>query len=553
MPCYPVEEDSRRLKSCETMKYSVKDMNAKPVLLIILILFAFMINISQVKSQSLDVTVDTDKSSYIKREIVNVTGDVKFGGELVQNGLVGIQVEDPLTTIAMRTLPLNANQSFPFSIETTSLLPTDEVGNFKPKTERGKYLWFSMVIKNKGLSTKQVYVSITIMDNSLIPLETDLGSLTIPAGATGTFMPRMSIPNWATVGSAYIYGNVYDAWPKLLGRPFCPEKLSHFSIIESIYYEPPNTTLPTYPMQNGTYEMNFRLPPTMQPGSYKVSASAWSPWAGGYKGFQSTNFEAYFVPSPPWPSFVIKPPIASPNYVITFDGSSSSAEAYNDTITSYSWTFGDGKTKTGTASVVTHSYTNVGNYTVTLNVTDLEGFWNTTSKEVEIIVTRDVAVIDIESLERIYDDWTVSVSVTVKNEGSYDETFSVELYANSTIIGTKQVTSLGPLATKTLTFNWNTIGLTLLANYTLQARAEILENETDTADNLLDFGPIFVMMNGDIVFNRRIDLYDAVMLLAIYGSKEDDPSWDIMMDLIRDGIINLYDAVTLLGKYGASY
>jgi PKD repeat protein len=291
----------------------------------------------------------------------------------------------------------------------------------------------------------------------------------------------------------------------------------------------------------------------MQIGSYKVSASAWSSWAGGYTGFKSANFQTIYVPSAPWASFVIKPPMASPNYTITFDGSSSSPEAYNDTITSYYWDFGDGKNKTSTSSTTTHSYTEVGNYIVTLNVTDLEGLWNTTSKEAVIMVTRDISVIDIESLETVYDDWEVSVSVTVKNEGSYDETFSVELYANSTFVGTKQVTSLGPLATKMLTFNWNTTGLTLLANYTLQAAAEILVNETDTADNTLDFGPIFVVMNGDILFNREIDLYDAVSLLTIYGFTEDDPGWNLMTDLVRDGTINLYDAVKLLGKYGTSY
>jgi len=528
-------------------------MNTKLTVLIVLILFAFLVNISQVKSQfSLDVTVHTDKESYIKRELVNVTGNVTYEGELVQNGLIGIQVENPLRTIAMRTLPLNPDQSFPFSIETTSLLPVDDYGNFKPSTERGKYLWFNMTVKNKGLSPQSVRVSITILDSGLIPLDMDTASFTLQPGKAGAFMPRMYIPNWATIGTAYIYANVYDEWPALMGRPLCPEKVSYFSIIESIYYdEPPNATSPSQSTQNGTYQMNFRLPPDMQPGTYKVSASAWSPSAGGYTGLSSKGFETNYVPSPPWPSFVIKPPMAGPNYTVTFDGSSSSPEAYNDTITSYFWTFGDGKNKTG--KVVTSSYTNVGNYTVTLNVTDLEGFWNTTSRDIAIMLIHDVAIINLECLERIYNDWDVSVLVTIKNEGTYLETFSVELYANSTIIQTKQVNDLGPVETEILTFTWNTTDLTLLANYTLQAIAETLENESDTADNSLDFGPILVTMIGDIMFDRKINLYDAVALLKIYGTKEDDPNWDIMLDLIRDGTINLYDAVMLLTRYGISY
>ena len=55
------------------------------------------------------------------------------------------------------------------------------------------------------------------------------------------------------------------------------------------------------------------------------------------------------------------------------------------------------------------------------------------------------------------------------------------------------------------------------------------------------------------MFNRKIDLYDAVALLKIYGVKEGNLNWDIMMDLVRDGAINLYDAVKLLTKYGITY
>lgn len=528
-------------------------MNVKPILLVVLILFAFSVNISQVKSQlSLDVTVQTDKASYLKRELVNVTGNVTYQGELVQNGLIGIQVENPLRTTILRTLPLNANQSFPFSIEIVSLLPVDDYGNFKPSTERGKYMWFHMTVKNKGLSPQSVLVSITILDSGLIPLDMDTASFTIQPGKTGVFMPRMYIPNWATLGTAYIYANVYDKWPLLMGRPLCPEKVSYFSIIESMYYdEPPNATSPSQPTQSGTYEMDFRLPPDMDPGTYRVSASAWSPSAGGYTGLSSTSFDANYVPSPPWPSFTVKPPMASPNSTVTFDASSSSPEGYNDTITSYFWTFGDGKNKTGI--IVTHSYTDIGNYTVTLNVTDLEGFWNTTSREVTIMIIHDLAVINLECTERIYNDWSVSIKVTINNEGTYSETFNVTMYANSSTIETKQVTNLGPCEEKTLIFTWNTTGLTLLTNYTLEAVASIVENETDTADNSLTHGPIFVTMIGDIMFNRKIDLYDAVRLLSIYGVKEGYPNWDIMADLYRDGAINLYDAVVLLTRYGITY
>jgi len=268
-------------------------MNVKPILFIILVFFAFSVIICQVESQhSLDVTVQADKTIY--KKLVSITGNVTYQGELVQNGLIGVQVENqpyaaPPTTIVMRTLPLNPNQSFPFSLETISLLPVDEAGNFKPSTDRGKYTWVNMTVKNKGLSTRDVYVSITILDSRLTPLITERASFPIPPGQTGTFRPRTYIPKWANVGTAYIYGNIYDSWPKSGGLPLCPEKTSNFDV------EEPSGTLPNEPFENGTYETIFRLRPDMAWGTCQVNASAWSPWAGGYTGCASTDFE-YWLP-----------------------------------------------------------------------------------------------------------------------------------------------------------------------------------------------------------------------------------------------------------------
>ena len=265
-------------------------MNVKPILLVVLILFAFAVNISQVKSQSLNVTVQADRTQYM--ELVSIAGNVTYQGELVQNGLIGIQVENhPLdtpqvTTIVIRTLPLNPNQSFPFSIEIVCLIPVDENGDPKPSANRGNYIWFNMTVKNKGLSTREVYLCITILDRRLIPLGVEMATIMMPGGATNTFMPRVYIPRWATVGTAYICGNVYDSWPKDGGRPLCPEKVSNFNI------EQPSSTSPNQPAQNGTYETHFRLRPDMAWGTCRVYALAWS---GGCTGFSTANFE-YWLP-----------------------------------------------------------------------------------------------------------------------------------------------------------------------------------------------------------------------------------------------------------------
>jgi len=268
-------------------------MNKKLILIAVAfsLLLAFLIQVSNAKPPySLNVTVQADKPYCPKGELVNIMGNVTYQGGLVENGLVGIQIQTSMRTILLRTLPLNPNQSFPFTIQIESLTPVDESGQYKPITTRKTYLWVEMIIKNNGLSTKTVYASISIADRKRVPLDMDMAILEVPPRSTVKFMPRMYIPSWAATGTAYIYGNVYSLWPKEGGIPLCSEKISNFDIEES------SSLLDQYQFGlNGTYEMSFRLRPDMGWGTCYVNVSAWSPSAGGYKGFSWTKFD-YWLP-----------------------------------------------------------------------------------------------------------------------------------------------------------------------------------------------------------------------------------------------------------------
>ena len=83
---------------------------------------------------------------------------------------------------------------------------------------------------------------------------------------------------------------------------------------------------------------------------------------------------------PPIASFTTTPSSAPTGTTITFDGTASYDP--DGTVVSYSWTFGDGAT--GTGSVVTHSYNLAKTYTVTLTVTDNGGVTGSTSSQVTI-------------------------------------------------------------------------------------------------------------------------------------------------------------------------
>ena len=78
---------------------------------------------------------------------------------------------------------------------------------------------------------------------------------------------------------------------------------------------------------------------------------------------------------------------------------------------------------------------------------------------------------------------TVSVSMSVANQGTQTEAFTVTALANDLTIGSESVT-LGAAATATLTFSWATSGLSA-GNYTISASASAVSGETDLADNVL--------------------------------------------------------------------
>jgi len=508
-----------------------------------------MSNSSFSQPTELVATVTTDKSSYVLRETVEIYGNVTFQGEPVDAGLIGIQVEDSRSNMISRTVSTGIGNTGNWGIEIVSFYLSDDSGNPVTEVERGEWAYFYVTVKNNKFTSQMVLITINIYDSTLIPLGLKSTILTIDSGASATYLAGLLVDEWASIGNAPAYANVYSNWPKYNGYPLCPEKTANFTIVASEYEEPPDNPIPQQPIQNGVYTINFTLASNPLPGTYQVSVCAW--YFGYHSETATTTFQVEDTPAPPRASFVAKPPIASPNYTITFDASSSSPEGYNDTITSYTWDFGDGQSETG--ETTTHKYADFGNYTVTLNVTDLEGFWNATSKIVVIAEIHDIALTSIYCLDEIYSDWLATITIKVENKGTYAETFNVTVYYNSLTIATEIVTNLNPFNQTTLTFQWNTTGLPLYVYYTISAEADIVSNETITEDNTIIYGTIKTKVLGDFDGDRDIDIYDIVPIASLYGIESSNPSWNIQADLQPDGNIDIYDIVIATSEYGNSY
>jgi PKD repeat protein len=75
---------------------------------------------------------------------------------------------------------------------------------------------------------------------------------------------------------------------------------------------------------------------------------------------------------------------------LTFNASNSYARGPNSTIVTYAWNFGDGTDVTTNETLIEHRFFNVGDYAVSLNVTDDKGLSNATITEIRISLLGDL-------------------------------------------------------------------------------------------------------------------------------------------------------------------
>lgn len=100
-------------------------------------------------------------------------------------------------------------------------------------------------------------------------------------------------------------------------------------------------------------------------------------------GFTNSTFKSITITTRyPLASFTYSPTFPIVNQTITFDASFS--DPHGGTIDSYAWNFGDETTITENIPTTNHTYTTTGTFTVTLNVTDSEGLWDATSKNLTL-------------------------------------------------------------------------------------------------------------------------------------------------------------------------
>ena len=266
--------------------------------------------------------------------------------------------------------------------------------------------------------------------------------------------------------------------------------------------------------------------------------------------FKATD-DPYQMPAA---SFSFTPENPSANEPVTFDATAS--YDLDGNIVSYTWDFGDENATTVTEPTINYTYLSNGNYTVILNVTDNDGLWSITSKTLVVYqVNHDLALVNIISNKTVVcESYGMNITVTVENQGDSTENFNVTVYWNSTEIDTEEVT-LTNGSSETITFYWNTSGLTEYQTYVISAYAHPVQGEIDTDDNEFIDGEVLISMVGDIAGlegfpDRKVDMRDIGTAAQAFGSYPGHERWNPIADINNDGKVDMKDIGLVAKEFG---
>jgi hypothetical protein len=167
----------------------------------------------------------------------------------------------------------------------------------------------------------------------------------------------------------------------------------------------------------------------------------------------------------------------------------------------------------------------------------------------------DVAVTNLTSAKTVIcQGYGGNATVTVQNQGNFTETFNVTAYANSTVIGSENVT-LTAGSSATVTFTWNTSGFAY-GDYTISAVADTVPGEMDTANNNMTDGMVLVTLVGDVNGDGKVRIDDVLAVAQRFGTDHGGPPnsngyyYDANCDITNDAKIRIDDVLAAAQHFG---
>ncbi|MEM3361440.1 MAG: PKD domain-containing protein [Candidatus Bathyarchaeia archaeon] len=247
--------------------------------------------------------------------------------------------------------------------------------------------WFNDTVINVGLISKKSYkdlvVSVTFSDANGVRMHFDAYGSSVPG-----YPPS----------SGYITHNPLEQDSTVLFNvgpppPQPPVAIFTFSplypeVNQAVTFDASGSCDPDGYIVSYTWNFGDGTPPVVEndPIAYHTYTSF-----GDYtvkltvtdnSGLTDDETAQVHVSQHPVASFTFSPQDPAVHEIVTFDASASSPDG--GTLVSYTWNFGDGNVTSTSNPIITHAYNTHGTYTVTLNVTDSEGKWDTVSHEITV-------------------------------------------------------------------------------------------------------------------------------------------------------------------------
>jgi hypothetical protein len=169
------------------------------------------------------------------------------------------------------------------------------------------------------------------------------------------------------------------------------------------------------------------------------------------------------------------------------------------------------------------------------------------STDMWLTISHDIAVTNVTKLKTVVSrGYSMTINVTVENQGYNTETFTLTVYANTTAIAA-QIVALTRGSSTTIPFTWNVPNAFPKGNYTISAYASPVLGEIDTADNTFVDDWVIVTFPIDLTGGPGgwpdgiCDITDIRAVATLFLIEYPDPSYNPNFDIDNNLIIDITD------------
>ena len=176
-----------------------------------------------------------------------------------------------------------------------------------------------------------------------------------------------------------------------------------------------------------------------------------------------------------------------------------------------------------------------------------------------IILTKikDIAITAVNpSRSWAFPGMSINITASVENNGEFNESFSVSVYCNDTLIATHSVSELPAGAQLNVTLTWNTSALHPCDSYIVRAEASYIQYEYNLTNNILTDGTVKIRVLGDMDGDGVVDGKDITIISRAFGSYPGHPRWNPDADitgfeyLVPDGYVDAKDLALVSKNFG---